>query len=141
MVSEEADEEAKNQVKTKQRSAKEWLQLVIKLLKGKQAVRRATKDAKRTLTLTRTRTRTPSAQRRRPSKPKPSRAGPPPSAATSRGNLLFAVVLPVRPWRLGVGVPVSARSAACDAWRAPAPRCLLRCTSRPTPPAPYRVHT
>ena len=56
MVREEADEEAKNQIKTKQRSAKEWLQLVIKLLKGKQAARRAAKDAKRTLTLTRTRT-------------------------------------------------------------------------------------
>ena len=47
MVREEADEEAKNQIKTKKRSAKEWLQLVIKLLKAKKAARRAAKDAKR----------------------------------------------------------------------------------------------
>ena len=47
MVREEADEDAKNQIKTKKRSAKEWLQLVIKLLKAKKAARRAAKDAKR----------------------------------------------------------------------------------------------
>tara|TARA_B100000787_G_scaffold143460_1_gene113059 strand:- start:37 stop:327 length:291 start_codon:yes stop_codon:yes gene_type:complete len=47
MVREEADEEAAKQIKTKQRSAKEWVQLVFTLLKAKQASRRAAKDAKR----------------------------------------------------------------------------------------------
>ena len=46
MVREEADEEAARQIKTKQRSAKEWIKLVYTLLKAKQTGRRASKDAK-----------------------------------------------------------------------------------------------
>ena len=47
MVREEADEEARQVIKTKQRSPKEWVKLVFTLLKAKQASRRAAKDAKR----------------------------------------------------------------------------------------------
>ena len=46
MVREEADEEARQVIKTKQRSPKEWFKLVFTLLKAKQASRRAAKDAK-----------------------------------------------------------------------------------------------
>ena len=46
MVRAEADEEAKNQIKTKQRSPKEWLMVVFNLFEAKRASRRAAKDAK-----------------------------------------------------------------------------------------------
>ena len=40
-------QEAANQVKTKQRSMKEWVKLLYTIFKAKRAARRAAKDAKR----------------------------------------------------------------------------------------------